>query len=156
VRTCVALASVFVALAAPSAAQASPEDARDLHPHGRCLEWAFPGGDLKVYQSNGYILYFYNFRVVRPYDGDSSDRPTLVAGRVRHNRLNPGISGSFNGEMQPNHIYLTVYWPGNSVGQYYGTINGFGRAEGGTHDRANPRIRATWYSDEVLNCVRPR
>ncbi len=131
-RTLGVLVAALVALAAPSTAHA-------------CQQWAFPGGDLKVEQSNGYTLFFYNVRL----------SGAGIAGRARHNRLNPGISGGFDGRIAGSFLNITVYWPGGTAGVYQGRINRQGRVEGTTYDRARPTSRATWYSDEVLICVRP-
>lgn len=114
-----------------------------------CGQWDV-GGKWDLQQSNNFYATLMINQSIKP---SGSELRGSVRSRSEHIGSQPTLRGDLDGSLNGDRLTFKVYWGGNSVGVYTGTIGPTGRIEGTTYDKRNPGNRAAWYSTIRMNCL---
>lgn len=114
-----------------------------------CGQWDV-GGKWALQQSNNFAT---TVLIKQSIKQSGSELVGKAQSRSNHIGSNPTLQGDLDGRLNGDQLTFNVYWGGDSVGVYSGTIGPTGRIEGTTHDKRNPGNRAAWYSSIRMNCL---
>jgi hypothetical protein len=112
----------------------------------QCRQWDV-GGKWTLTQAKNTVLFL-----------NLSQNGNSITGQVT-NTVNRGgklttYTASVDGSVNGNSFNVQMYWSGETIGVYNGTINNQGRIEGTTHDRKNPSAKVNWFSNSFMRCSR--
>jgi hypothetical protein len=63
-------------------------------------------------------------------------------------------TGSADGAINGDSFDVTVYWDNDTIGEYTGRVDPFGRLTGTTIDKNNPHSVAAFHSDQTFKCLK--
>jgi hypothetical protein len=125
------------------------------------LAAAFAGGSSDASAASACQQWDVNGRWYIQQSGDSygyfdvEQQGNLLQGRGFADSLSSRgpLRGPLDGVLNGNDVQITVYWHGNVVGVYNGTIGPTGRVEGRTFDKRHPSTRAAWFTSNRMKCA---
>lgn len=113
-----------------------------------CAQWAFPTFGTQLEQSNGWNVFLHGTAPNSlTYTGEALTYDNSLG---YYTKPTPGDTmAAING----NQIRINIAWADKSIGDYQGTVNDDGSAQGTTVDMTKPSSTATWKTVGIFTCA---
>lgn len=110
-------------------------------------------GEWDAYQSNGYVVHFFNMQ-----QSPRADNPSILDLKGRASHSSGAVEGRVEGALSEAQLNVTVFWDNETEGIYEGTFGIIGglpgergaRLNGVTHDYMHPQNVASWHAGEFF------
>lgn len=96
-------------------------------------------GEWDAYQSNGYVVHFFNMQ-----QSPRADNPSILDLKGRASHSSGAVEGRVEGALSEAQLNVTVFWDNETEGIYEGTFGIIGGLPGerGASQRRHPRLHA--------------